>query len=286
MFDSIKQMLGIAPQATENGFSPSPIALKLATKSTTDYQPVNYTNLNSVKDPSVLVVCTEENNMTMKNGKAFLTGNHPVELFVPLLHLRRAGFTIDICTPTGKPVALEHWAMPEQDEAVKGIYERFKDALEHPKSLADIAETAVEKYIGLFIPGGHGAMLGLPENEYLGNMIKQFHQHERFVLAICHGPAALLSAKGEGDYLYQGYNMAVFPDSLDKLTPSFGYLPGKMPWYFGEKLKALGVNIVNKKAKGECCIDRKLITGDSPDAANEFGQLAAHSLLHELRNLE
>ena len=33
-------------------------------------------------------------------------------------------------------------------------------------------------------------------------------------------------------FLYEGYKMAVFPDSVDKKTPMIGYLPGHMPWAF------------------------------------------------------
>ncbi|WP_417215421.1 hypothetical protein [Alcanivorax sp.] len=42
------------------------------------------------------------------------------------------------------------------------------------------------------------------------------------------------------------------------------------------------MEIINKKANGACCEDRKLITGDSPDAGNEFGKLAARALLAEV----
>ena len=59
------------------------------------------------------MVCTEEKNMTMANGKIFSTGNHPVEIGLPMLHLLNAGFDIDIVTPTGNPVKIEMWAMPE-----------------------------------------------------------------------------------------------------------------------------------------------------------------------------
>ncbi|MCH2292541.1 MAG: protein deglycase HchA, partial [SAR324 cluster bacterium] len=41
----------------------------------------------------------------------------------------------------------------------------------------------------------------------------------------------------------------------------------------------LGVKIVNKKSDNSTCIDRKLITGASPLAANELGKLAANTLL-------
>jgi molecular chaperone Hsp31 and glyoxalase 3 len=58
-----------------------------------------------------------------------------------------------------------------------------------------------------------------------------------------------------------------------------GYTPGKMPWIYGEKLNSLGVTIINEEADNTVYIDRKIITGASPLAANNFGKLAATELL-------
>ena len=55
-----------------------------------------------------------------------------------------------------------------------------------------------------------------------------------------------------------------------------------MPWWLGERLSGLGVNIINKKSNGMVHIDRKLVSGDGPQAANAFGRLAADSLLNDL----
>ena len=77
--------------------------------------------------------------------------------------------------------------------------------------------------------------------------------------------------------------MAVFPDSVDNKTPMFGYLPGKMPYGLSEKLKNLGVNLMNTKMDKTVCVDRRLITGSSPLASNELGKLAANTLLKELK---
>jgi molecular chaperone Hsp31 and glyoxalase 3 len=71
----------------------------------------------------------------------------------------------------------------------------------------------------------------------------------------------------------------VFPDSVDKQTPMIGYLPGPMPWWVCEKLRAQGVEIINKKADNSVHVDRRLVTGASPQAANNFGRLAAETLL-------
>ena len=289
MISTIKKVVGTEPKMDGNGgFSPSPLALKLATKRKTDYEQVDYPTANRNEKRKVLMVCTEERYLTMDNGKKFSTGNHPVEMLVPMLHLEQAGFEIDIVTPTGKSVMIEMWAMPEEDEAVKGIFDKYRNMFEKPGSLKDFVEksmTETSAYIAVFIPGGHGALLGLPENSDVGKLLHWVSETDRFMLAICHGPAAFLAAKldgGKDSFPYKGYEIAAFPDVVDKTTPLVGYMPGHMPWYFGEKLKENGVEIVNKMATGTCHRDRKLITGDSPYAANKFGKLAAEALLAEL----
>jgi molecular chaperone Hsp31 and glyoxalase 3 len=273
------------PTKTEDGsYIPSPLALKLATSPITDFDNTVYENkYRGFK--KVLMICTEQKNMTMANGKKFSTGNHPVEILLPVLHLRNAGFEVDVVTPNGKPVIIEHWAMPEDDEHVKAIYAEFKNKFENPGNLSDfVANTMNENsdYAAIFIPGGHGAMLGLPENKDVSKLINWSYNNNMFTLAICHGPAALLAAGLDNDkdtYVYKGYKIASFPDAVDEQGPMIGYTPGHMPYKYGEKLNDLGVTIINKEADNTVHKDRKLITGASPLAANAFGKLAATELL-------
>ena len=125
----LKSLFGIAPKQEEDGsYSPSKLALKLATTDYTDYAPVAYKAYTG-NCSRILVVFTEQKNMVMKNGKAFSTGNHPVEALLPLLHLRQAGFKFEIATPSGKPVVLEMWAMPTKDDAVLNIYQELPQYL-------------------------------------------------------------------------------------------------------------------------------------------------------------
>ncbi len=72
-----------------------------------------------------------------------------------------------------------------------------------------------------------------------------------------------------------------FPTMLivDFNSTYVAYMPGHMPWKFGRKLNALGMNIVNTKAGNSCHIDRRLISCASLKAANDFGRLAAETLL-------
>ncbi len=281
----MSQELSKEPVFDGIGYEPSPFSRSQFVASKTDYDFATYENANKDKNKKILVVCTEERYMTMKNGKKFSTGNHPVETLVPMLHLAAAGFEADIFTPTGAPVAIEMWAMPSEDEAVKGIYEQYRTQFENPKSLKDFVAGDMQsdvEYVTVFLPGGHGAMLGLPTNDDLKKVIHWSVENDKYMLAICHGPAALLAAahhEGPESFPYKGYQVKSFPDIIDTQTPGIGYVPGEMPWFYGEKLEALGIEILNNDISGACHTDRKLVTGDSPLAANNFGKMSAEVLL-------
>jgi molecular chaperone Hsp31 and glyoxalase 3 len=282
----LKKLLGLAPKLESDGsYSPSKLALKLATVDKTDFKKITYTKYQGKKS-KILVIFTEQKNMKMQNGKLFSTGNHPVEALVPMLHLKNAGFDFEIVTPTGKPVIFEMWAFPNKDKEVKEIYEQFKTRFEQPKNLQDFVNNSLmksEDYAALFVPGGHGSMLGIPDDKNVATTLNWANDNDLFTITLCHGPGSFLSTTlDNGKFIYQGYNMAVFPDSVDKMTPMFGYLPGHMAMAVSEKLKSLGVNLMNTKSDDTVCIDRKLITGASPLASNNLGKLAAETLLKEL----
>ncbi len=281
-----KSLLGIAPKLEPDGsFSPSKLALKLSTSDVTDYEPVSYSAYRGERS-KILVIFTERKNMTMQNAKKFSTGNHPVEALLPMLHLKSAGFDFVIATPTGKPVVFEQWAMPHGDRAVVGLYEELKSSFEQPLSVSDVVGRFANEtgsYAAVFVPGGHGAMLGIPEDPNVGGILRTAHENDLFTISLCHGPGSLLATTlNGGEFLYRGYNMCVFPDAVDKQTPMIGYMPGHMPWRLGEQLTKLGANLVNKKADDMCVVDRRLITGASPQAANALGKLAAKTLLEAL----
>ncbi|WP_394209830.1 glyoxalase III HchA [Enterovibrio calviensis] len=283
----LKKLFGIAPkQESDGSYSPSKLALKLATVDKTDFENVTYTKYQG-NQSKILVIFTEQKNMKMQNGKLFSTGNHPVEALLPMLHLKNAGFDFDIVTPTGKPVVFEMWAFPEKDEQVKAIYNEYKARFEQPKSLQDFVDNSLtdsESYAAVFVPGGHGAMLGIPDDVNVGKVLHWANDNDLYTISLCHGPGALLAtALDDQAFLYAGYNMAVFPDSVDAMTPKIGYLPGKMPSGLSEELKSLGVNLMNTKSDETVCLDRKLITGASPLAANGLGKLAAETLLAALK---
>ena len=270
----------------DGSYSPSKLALSLATVEVSDFETIAYQKYQGNKS-KILVIFTEHKNLKMQNGKSFSTGNHPIEALVPMLHLKNAGFEFEIATQTGKPVVFEMWAFPEKDEAMKAIYEEYKSSFENPinlQSFIDSSFTESASYAAVFVPGGHGAMIGIPEDENVSQILNWAHESDLFTISLCHGPGSFLATTLNGqEFLYKGYNMAVFPDAVDAQTPMIGYLPGKMPSGLSEKLKTLGANIVNTESDNTVVVDRKLITGASPLASNDLGKLAAETLLKELK---
>lgn len=274
--------------AEDNAFFPSPYSLTKYTSSKTDFDGTTYPKPYTGGKWKVLMIASQERYLMMQNGKFFSTGNHPVELLLPLYHMDAAGFEVDIVTPSGDPVKLEMWAFPNEDATVKAIYEKYRQKMKKPGKLSDVVKKLGKDsdYIGVFIPGGHGVLNDIPESEDVKKALFFARDHDRYVISLCHGPAGLLAAaigEKQDDYMFRGYEICVFPDSLDTgANIEIGYIPGPMPWLVGERLRALGVKILNSDITGKVHRDRKLLTGDSPLASNNLGKLAADTLLADV----
>lgn len=285
----IKRLFGIAPTKEENGkgYIPSPIGRKFGVDKVSGYKKTDFGGKKYTGDKKVLVLCTEERYFEMTNGRHFSTGNNVQETMVPLLHLVNAGFDFDVVTPTGKPAILEEWSVPQKDNAVLKFRSENQAKFDYPVSLKNLLENnrlnQDSEYIALFLPGGHGSMLGLPEDKNVGTLLRWVKESDKHLVAVCHGPAAMIAKDSKNrPNPYNGYKMVAFPDKFDKQSPSLGYLPGQLPWFQCEALAKEGITVINDKITGATHIDRKLISGDSPKACDELGRITVDALFKEL----
>ncbi|MFD2756426.1 glyoxalase III HchA [Comamonas terrae] len=264
-----------------NAYFPSPYSLGEFTSPTTSIDGAEYPDAYQ-GSRKVLVIAADERYLPTDTGKLFSTGNHPVETLVPMYHLHQAGFGMEVATLSGNPVKFEMWAMPTQQPEITELHRSYLPQFLKPRKLSDIADTlnGDSDYLAVFIPGGHGALIGLPQSEAVSKVLRWAMEHDRHVISLCHGPAALIAAGAFGQPSpFSGYAICAFPDAADRQTPAIGYMPGGLTWFFGDRLRAQGVNILNSDITGATHQDRKLITGDSPFASNALGKRAARALL-------
>lgn len=226
------------------------------------------------------MIAADERYLPTDTGALFSNGNHPVETLLPLYHLRAAGFDFDVATLSGQMTKFEYWAMPREDDRIMPFFKDTLPKFRSPQKLSDVVSrlTKDSGYAAVFIPGGHGALIGLPGSGEVATTLRWTMQTDRVVISLCHDPAAFLSLR-QGDNPLSGYSVCVFPDSADKQTPAMGYMPGHLTWYFGDALQKMGIIIFNNDIKGAVHKDRNVLTGGSPFAANALGQLAAKELL-------
>lgn len=277
-------------RAEYEAYFPSPYSLSQYVPAKSDFSGADYPDAYTGGRWKVLVVCTDERYVPLKNDTLFSSGNHPVETLIPILHLAAAGFGIEIATVSGNPAKLEMWAMPADDEQIWAGFHVFLDQFRNPKSLDDVLANELGEnsdYAAVLIPGGHGALVGgIPDSRQMHDVLKWALDHDKFIITLCHGPACLLSG-GIGDDakapLFSGYSTCVFPDAIDAgQNVDMGYVPGHLTWMLGEALTKQGLKLVNTDMTGKCHQDRKLLSGDSPLAGNKLGQMAARAMLDEL----
>lgn len=278
----------VKDRAEHNAYFPSDYSLSIYTSPVTNFDGFKFDKSYSGGKYKVLMIATDERYLQMANNKYFSTGNHPVETLLPMLHIDGAGFEIDIVTLSGNSVKLEMWAMPEKDDSIMDFYNKYLNKFENPLKLDTILDQVTAEdspYLGVFIPGGHGALINLPESKEVKDVLKWALKNDKKIITLCHGPAALLAgAIDEKEFLFKGYEMTVFPDSIDEgANQEIGYMPGKLKWLLAEKLENLGVKILNEAISGQVHIDRNLITGDSPLAANNLGIVIADELLKQVK---
>ena len=147
------------------------------------------------------------------------------------------------------------------------------ETLQHPLNLSAMSDEEILSFDAVFFPGGHGPTVDLYSNAEVGRLLHLFHPRGKTIAAVCHGPAALLSAGAgpEGSWLFDGYKMVAFTEEEDDQTP-YGKLG--LPWYLENALKSRGAVFDDGDAAwvSQVVVDRNLITGQNPDSSESIAE--------------
>jgi putative intracellular protease/amidase len=239
----------------------------------------------------VLVIGSNATRIEVRGGWGS-TGQYLNETVVPAMAIIEAGYDVVLATPNGtKPhidAASDAAAHFEGDEAAYARAKAFyaeDHSMNQVRTLRSVIEEGLDKFAGVFVPGGQAPVVDLMQDADMGEILRHFHERAKPTALLCHGPIAVVSAMPKaaafraamlaGDdakaaelaagWQYAGYNMTVFSATEEKVVEDY-ILHDKMLFDMPSALTAAGGNVITTPVDFEphVVVDRELITGQNP----------------------
>lgn len=230
----------------------------------------------------VLMAVSGSDHWTLSDGTRHPCGFWPEELVVPHQVFTEAGYDVVIATPGAvRPVPDEAGFTPgmnggstEAGARLRAYLTSIDDQLAAP---ADLDTVSADDFDLVFVPGGHGPMEDLASSARFGALLGAFTAAEKPVAAVCHGPAALLPAIGEGGkWLFAGRRITGFTNEEEAQVG----LADKAPWLLEDRIGDAGGKF---EASGQpwashVVVDGNLHTGQNPATSGPLARKLVDAL--------
>lgn len=228
---------------------------------------------------NILIVLSAADRWTRTDGSIYETGIWAEEFVVMDEAFLGAGFQVDLASPGGAAPTMDRRSL---DPAVVGedLAQRMQSWLaanaarvQSPVVLADVD---VARYDAIVIPGGHGPVEDLYKDPDMGRVLVQADRQAKVIAAVCHGPAALLSAVDEqGRWPFAGRRMTALSDEEEV---EFGTAENA-PWLLADTLRRRGA-AYRQAANWSVHVvqDGNLLTGQNPASSAALAEVVIASL--------
>ncbi len=200
---------------------------------------------------SILIVVSDTSKLTDNTQ----TGVWFEEFAIPYFELINKGYEVTTASPNGGQIPIDPKSLIDK-------YDSAKLALSNAKRLNSVD---YQRYDAIILPGGHGPMFDLSNNELLGKIINDFDKREKLIAAICHGPAGLLSAVN----FVKNRKLTAFTNEEEFFSGN----ETKIPFYLEDALKNSGALFVQGNINEVNVVeDRNLITAQNYKSTELFTQ--------------
>jgi putative intracellular protease/amidase len=243
---------------------------------------------------TVPVIASNADKLKLQADKVISTGIYLNETVVPAMAVIMAGYDIVLGTPKGTKPVLEprssqasHFGGSEQAlQDALTFFETFP-AMQAPRSLRSLIDEGLERFVGVFVPGGHAPVTDLIRDPDVGEILHHFHKLSRPTALLCHGPIAVIAAVPavaafcaamEADdierakaaakgWQYAGYKMTIFSNQEEQIVED-QIFHGKLKFHVADALQAAGGILTSNQRPFEPNVtqDRELITGQNPQS--------------------
>jgi putative intracellular protease/amidase len=213
----------------------------------------------------ILIVLSAASTWTRADGSKYESGVWAEEFVVMHEMFVRAGYNVDIATPGAvAPTIDPHSLNPkvvgqEQSDHFRTYLEAIAPLLAAPLAL-DRVDTS--RYDAVAIPGGHGPVEDLFKDPDMGRILVEAQRAQKIIAPVCHGQAALLSAKDEqGQWLFAGRKMTAFSDEEEVELGT----ADNAPWLLADTLRTCGARYEKGANWGPYVVkDGNLLSGQNP----------------------
>jgi putative intracellular protease/amidase len=207
------------------------------------------------------------------------TGIWAEELAVPYFAFTDAGFNVEIASPKGGPAPFDPNSVKPAGKNDAAVERMLGDAELTAKTQSTVMVSAMKdrSFAAVFFPGGHGTMWDMADNGDVARIVESAQAHAIPLGAVCHGVAALISAKAsDGTPFVQGRKVNSFTDAEEAAAG----LTGDMPFLLETRLRSLGAKFEGgANWQAYSVRDGMLFTGQNPASS----ALVANDMLTALR---
>lgn len=213
------------------------------------------------------------------DGKLKKTGFELTELSRFYWVLRANGFAVDIASPQGgaAPQVLDDDDMAEYD------YSFLNDpqSSTQVRNTLKLADVNAADYQAVYFVGGKGAMYDFPQNPEIRRLLQQMLAAKKLIVAVCHGPAALLALDaanaGNGQAFVAGKKLTAFTNAEELLlmpdaAQRFDFLLQSALEHQGAEFAAGPRYLPN------LVVDGNLLTGQNPWSVWQLAEATVRAL--------
>ncbi len=213
--------------------------------------------------------------VTTSNDK-FGPEGHPTgvwfeEFADPYMTFLGGGVEMVVASPKGGQMPIDPRTFPNEQQRIE-----WAPAIAAAENTLLLADVRSENFDALFLPGGHGPMFDLPDDETLHALVRNFHEAGKIISAVCHGPAGIVNVRNkEGEYLVKGVTLTsyTYPEEVA------AKLDTKVPFILEDKLKEHGANFIEREDRADHVErDGLFITGQNPWSSQSIAKAVMATL--------
>ncbi len=217
----------------------------------------------------IVMICTQATDL----GNGVPTGIWFEELSTPYYVFEAAGCEVDIATLGGGAVPYDPKSYSAGGENPESAERFMADAAAKAKldNSLRLADLDFAQYDGIFFPGGHGAVVDLPQDAVLAQKLGAAFDAGVPIAAVCHGPGGLVRAtRADGQPIVAGKRVNSFTNAEEAIAEA----TEAVPFLLEDKLQELGGVFEGGPDFAPYAVrDGHLVTGQNPASSEKTAQL-------------